>query len=99
MELFERIRTLADASGVSGNETEAALTALEMLREFCPDAVYENGNVIGHLGVREPGKPHVLIDAHIDQIGICFLNVGGDFYIILVAIQRERTKLIGKKIR
>ena len=41
MELFERIRTLADASGVSGNETGAALTALEMLREFCPDAVYE----------------------------------------------------------
>lgn len=75
MELFERIRTLADASGVSGNETEAALTALEMLREFCPDAVYENGNVIGHLGVREPGKPHVLIDVHIDQIGMIVTDI------------------------
>lgn len=75
MELFERIRTLADASGVSGNETGAALTALEMLREFCPDAVYENGNVIGHLGVREPGKPHVLIDAHIDQIGMIVTDI------------------------
>lgn len=75
MELFERIRTLADASGVSGNETGAALTALEMLREFCPDAVYENGNVIGHLGVRQPGKPHVLIDAHIDQIGMIVTDI------------------------
>ena len=41
--------TLADASGVSGNEAAAAQTALEMLREFCPDAVYENGNVMDYL--------------------------------------------------
>ncbi len=75
MELLERIRTLADASGVSGNEAAAAQTALEMLREFCPDAVYENGNVMGHLGVREPGKPHVLVDAHIDQIGMIVTDI------------------------
>jgi endoglucanase len=69
MDLTKTIMSLADAPGVAGDEVQAAELALSYLKNYTADCYIKNGNVIGNFGRRENGRPHILIDAHIDQIG------------------------------
>ncbi|MBQ8298249.1 MAG: M20/M25/M40 family metallo-hydrolase [Ruminococcus sp.] len=69
MEIKERIIRLSEACGASGSEDYACQTALEMLREYVPDARIDNGNVVGRFGEFREGLPSLLLDAHIDQVG------------------------------
>ena len=105
MDLEKTIMSLADTAGVSGDETKAAELALSYLKNYTDDCYIKNGNVIGHLGVKGK-KPHVLIDAHIYQIGFVvnyitddgFLkisNCGGIDRRLLLA---QEVKIFGKKI-
>ncbi|MBQ5317708.1 MAG: M20/M25/M40 family metallo-hydrolase [Oscillospiraceae bacterium] len=80
MNLEQTIIQLADTSGVSGDETKAAELALEMLKEFTDDCYIRNGNVIGHLG-KKGTKPHIMIDAHIDQIGFIVTYITDDGFL------------------
>lgn len=88
MNIKENIIRLSEAYGASGSEDTAAETALGMLKEYCPDAVIKNGCVSGRFGELEENRPHLLLDAHIDQIGLIvtyitdegfikFSNIGG----------------------
>ena len=81
MNLKEITMSLADAYGVSGDEKNAAEKALAYLKEYTDDCYIKNGNVIGNFGVRENGKPHILIDAHIDQIGFVVSHITDDGFL------------------
>ncbi len=70
MNIKQTIFILSETPGASGSETEAANAALEMLKETCPDARIENGCVIGSPAPHREGLEHLVIDAHIDQIGL-----------------------------
>ena len=85
MDIKDTVMALSEVSGTSGNEENAAESALSMLREFSSDAAIVNGNVIGRFGVHKNGLPSLVLDAHIDQIGFVvtyitdegFVKVGG----------------------
>ncbi len=70
MELKDTIMKLSAVSGASGSESEASQLALDMLKEYCPDAYIKNDCVIGTFGQHREGLPCLLLDAHIDQIGM-----------------------------
>lgn len=80
MDLEKSIMSLADARGVSGDEINAAELALSMLKGYTDDCFVKNGNVIGRLGCKG-SKPHVLIDAHIDQIGFTVTHITDDGFL------------------
>ncbi len=80
MDLEKTIMSLADADGVSGEETEAAQLALSMLKEYTEDCYIKNGNVIGHFGCKGK-KPHILLDAHIDRIGFVVTYITEDGFL------------------
>ena len=44
------IKNLVNSKGISGNENSVCETALNLLKEYCPDAYIKNGNVIGKFG-------------------------------------------------
>lgn len=104
MDLKEVIKSLADASGVSGDETEAAKLALSYLKEFTNDCYVKNNCVFGNFGKRENGKPHILLDAHIDQIGFVVTYITDDGFIKIAncgGIDRrlllaQQVKILGK---
>lgn len=81
MELKKTVMSLADACGVSGDENEAAELALSFLKEYTDDCYIKNGCVVGNFGERCEGKPHVLIDAHIDQIGLIVTYITEDGFL------------------
>lgn len=72
---------LSEAYGASGREDAAAELALGMLREYCPDAVYDNGNIIGYRSKRREGRPLAVLDAHIDQVGFTVTSVTDDGFV------------------
>lgn len=88
MNLKKTVIKLSESSGASGSENAAAEAALKLLKKYCPDAEIKNGNVIGRFGEHDESLPLLLLDAHIDQVGmivtyitdegfIKFGNIGG----------------------
>lgn len=61
------LRSLTEAVGVSGHEQAAAKTAMQLLGAYMPAEMDALGSVTG----RKTGPgPHILLDAHLDQIGM-----------------------------
>ena len=81
MDIYETVKALCEAGGASGNETPAALLALSMLKEYCPDAEIISGNVIGSFGTHREGLPLLVLDAHIDQIGMIVTHITDEGFI------------------
>ncbi len=104
MEIEQIITALADSNGVSGDEKEAAELALSYLKRYTDDCEIKNNNVIGHLGIKG-SKPHILIDAHIDRIGLVvtyitedgFLKVSGCGGIDRRLLFAQQVTVLGKK--
>lgn len=105
MNLKDALIRLSESDGASGFEDKTAETALEMLKEFIPDAEIINGNVIGKFGTHSEDKPTLLLDAHSDQVGLIvtyitdegfikFANLGGIDRRLLPA---QQVKIHGKK--
>ncbi len=69
-ELTDILFELTRNNGVSGDEFCASNTAASMLEKYTSDVTVDDfGNVIANIGKREDGKPHIMLDAHIDEIG------------------------------
>ncbi len=69
-ELSLLLSELTDPEGVSGNEFPAAEAAAELLYLYAQSVtVTPRGSVVGQFVTRE-NAPHLLLDAHIDQIGM-----------------------------
>ena len=67
--------------GLSGDESAAAEAALFALKEYCPDAHISHGNVVGTFGSTDENAPHVLLDAHLDQVGLIVTSVTDDGFV------------------
>lgn len=66
-EVSALLKKLCDAKGVSGAENGAAEVAAELLNEYMPSYIDPLGSVSGSMG---DGDAHILLDAHLDQIGL-----------------------------
>lgn len=75
LELKNVIFDLSSADGVSGEESCAVQCALKYLKNYTDNCFIKNGNVIGNFGDRKKCTPHILIDAHIDQVGLIVTNI------------------------
>ena len=80
-ELTALLTDLCSAPGISGDEDAAARIALAALRVHCPDAHISHGNVTGTLGSTRTDAPHILLDAHIDQVGLIVTSVTEDGFV------------------
>lgn len=82
MNLTEILKELSSAEGVSGAEKNAGEKALAMLRKYCPDAYTDpTGNVIAVMPAKAENAPHVLLDAHLDQVGLIVTSITEDGFI------------------
>ncbi len=80
-QLTALLTALCTAPGISGDEGTAAAAAMDALRVYCEDAHISHGNVISTFGSGEPSAPHVLLDAHIDQIGMIVTSITDDGFV------------------
>ena len=98
MELQEMIKTLAEASGPSGFENSACAKAAEILAPLVDEVKTDvMGNLIGWRRSGKMGAPVVMLDAHMDEVGLIvtgyergflrFHNLGGIDARILPALE------------
>lgn len=77
-EILSLLEKLCTAKGVSGAENEAAAVASELLGRYMPVTVDALGSVKGTKG---NGEIHILLDAHLDQIGLVVTAVDEDGFL------------------
>lgn len=81
MDLKNTVFALSEAAGAAGDESAAAELALDMLKKYCPDAEIRSGNVVGHFGQFREELPTLVLDAHIDQIGMIVTYITDEGFI------------------
>lgn len=72
--------SLADARGVSGDERVIAEMTADIMKRYTDNVEIRNGNVLAHFGARGD-KPHVLLDAHLDRVGLIVTEVRDDGFV------------------
>ena len=80
MDLKQTLRILTEQNGVSGDELNASRTALELLKKHAPNAEIDAfGNVTAVIKCGNPEAKTLMLDAHIDQIGmiVTYIDDGG----------------------
>lgn len=97
---------LCTRPGLSGDESPAAEVAMYALKPYCPDAHISHGNVVGTFGSTDENAPHVLLDAHIDQVGLIVTSVTDDGFVTVGNVGGldrrlfpvQRVRIHGKKL-
>ncbi len=87
METYEILKALTDEKGVSGFEGKIADTAKKLLAPFC-DETYENRfkSVIGFKKSQNKNAKKLMIEAHLDQIGLMVSKFKGDGFLSFVPV-------------
>ena len=89
---------LSSANGPSGAEGSAARLAMELLSDFTPAVRDSLGNVTAELGdLNSPN--HILIDAHIDEIGLVVTDIDDDGFLHIAPCGGvDRRVLMGSEV-
>lgn len=100
MELLQMIQTLCAAPGVAGCEHNASAAALELLRAYAPNAEVDAfQNVMGVVRMAGEGQPTVLLDAHIDEIGMTVTHVDAKGFLRVAPCGGvDRRLLLGQEV-
>ncbi len=75
MDLKKNILELSSVNGVSGEENEICKYVYTILKNYTNNCYIKNGNVIGNFGKRKDNIPHILLDAHMDQVGLIVTHI------------------------
>lgn len=70
MNIEKILKEFCNADGVSGDEKEIAEKASKTLEKYCRNVRYYKGNVIAEFGSEKEKATNILIDAHMDQVGL-----------------------------
>ena len=86
MDINSMLYRLCSVDGVSGDERSASEIALSMLKSYTDDCSIDDfGNVIGH--IKSTGnKPKLLLDAHIDRVGLIVSFIDDNGFIKVGAV-------------
>lgn len=76
MKIKELLRELTQDYGISGYENDFSSKVRDKLKKYCPDAeVNKTGSVIGTFGAIDSNKKTVLLEAHLDRIGLAVAEI------------------------
>ena len=79
-ELKELIFRLCAAPGTPGDEDAAAKITAQELSKYAEVKIDQMGNVVAQMG-KPDAKNHIMLDAHIDQIGLIVTNIDENGFI------------------
>ncbi len=82
MEIREILKKLCESFGVSGEENETSKIAADLLREYSDNVIIDDyNNVIAEICKGNENSLKVLIDAHIDEIGMIVTYITDDGFL------------------
>lgn len=100
MERTELLFQLGSQVGVSGLETSAIQFAKELIKPYAKKVVVDRGgSLLATIVEPKEGKPHILLDAHIDEIGLIVTGVtSGGFLRVAACGGVDRKLLLAQEV-
>ena len=87
MDTFELLKALCDADGPAGDEVRAADWAANWLADCCgPVERSPLGSVCCTVVPPQEGRPHLLLDAHLDEVGFIVTHIDEDGFVKIAPV-------------
>jgi len=97
--LKDKIKTLGNAYGVSGDEFAVAKIAAELLEPYVDRVeIDEFGNVSGYKSCGKPGAKTLMLDAHIDEIGFLVTGITPEGFLRFLGMGVDQRMLPGSTL-
>ncbi len=75
MDIKESLREISQKYGISGFEGDMRTYLVEKLNSICAEVMVKKGNVCASLNHHDPAKKTLLLEAHMDRIGLVVSEV------------------------
>ena len=75
METLELLNALTQATGVSGEEEHVLSVASELVKDLGETSISTLKSLICKVKIADPSKPHIMLNAHIDEIGMIVTGI------------------------
>lgn len=98
MDIYNILTELTRCDGVSGDETAFSLFVEEMLKNYCLETWTDKiGNVFGHIPSDDENAEKIMIEAHLDCIGLMVKNIDKDGFLEIETVGGINEKILPSK--
>ena len=99
MEFQEILEKLCNARGISGDESEVASIIIKEIEEFCDCHVDNLGSVIAFKKGKKTPKKKIMLDAHMDEVGMMVTGFASDGSLIFDTVGGIDSRvMIGRQV-
>ena len=83
----ELVKELSQLAGVSGHEENISGNIINIFKKFCSSVTCDNlGNIIAIKKSKAENAPKVMIEAHMDEIGLMITNIDENGFLYFTSI-------------
>ncbi|MBR7071232.1 MAG: M42 family peptidase [Clostridia bacterium] len=79
--MIELLKQLCELDGASGNEDAVRAFILSQIDGFCRWEVDALGNILAHKKGKNPAKHRIMVDAHMDEVGLIITHITPDGFL------------------
>ena len=79
--MLEMIKELCGLSGISGRENAVRDYIIEKIKDYAEYSIDPLGNLIVFKKGKNPAKNKVMLDAHMDEVGLIVTSITEDGYL------------------
>ncbi len=98
--MLEMMRELCTLSGISGRETAVREYIIDKIKNYAEYSVDPLGNLIVFKKGKNPSKNKVMLDAHIDEVGLIITAITSEGYLRFTKVGGIDTRvIIGRTVK
>ena len=98
--MLEMIKELCTLSGISGRECAVREYIIEKIKDYAEYSVDPLGNLLVFKKGRNPAKNKVMLDAHMDEVGLIITAITSEGYLRFAKVGGIDTRvIIGRPVR
>ena len=98
--MLDTLRTLCNLNGISGREDSVRDYIISQIKDYCEYSVDPLGNLIAFKKGKKEAKNIVMIDAHMDEVGMIVTGIDNDGFIKFAKVGGIDSKvIIGRSVR
>lgn len=99
-DIFNILKTLCELDGPSGNEDRVRNFIINEIKDFCDAEIDPMGNIIAFKKGKNSPKYKVMLDAHMDEVGVIITDITSDGFLKFQTVGGIKTEsLFCKNIR
>ena len=98
--MLEMIKELCDLPGISGRENAVRDYIIEKIKDYAEYSVDSLGNLIAFKKGKNPAKNKVMLDAHMDEVGLIITAITSEGYLRFTKVGGIDTRvMIGRTVK